>query len=212
LPWRHFAEGKTDMPGRIAAAAGLTALLAACGTAREAPAPVDTAERPPWADGRDIVTAARPNARPQDLSNLPARILALHNRERAAVGTPPLAWDAALAAAAASYGPALAAHGRLVHSPATSRPGQGENLWMGTAGSFSLEEMVGSWSVEKRLFTPGTVPNVSRSGHFSDVGHYTQMIWRRTVRVGCALHRSRANDYLICRYSPPGNVLGERVP
>jgi hypothetical protein len=96
--------------------------------------------------------------------------------------------------------------------PPRAGPGQGENLWMGTAGSFSLEEMVGSWSVEKRLFTPGTVPNVSRSGHFSDVGHYTQMIWRRTTRVGCALHRSRANDYLICRYSPPGNVLGERVP
>lgn len=196
---------------RIAAAAILTALLAACGTGREVPRE-DVAERPPWADGRQIVTAARPNAGPQDLSNFTARILALHNRERAAVGVPPLAWDAALAAAAASYGPALAAHGRLVHAPAASRPGQGENLWMATAGSFSIEEMIGSWSAEKRLFAPGTVPNVSRSGHFSDVGHYTQMIWRRTTRLGCALHRGRTNDYLICRYSPPGNVLGERVP
>ncbi|HZF94321.1 MAG TPA: CAP domain-containing protein [Allosphingosinicella sp.] len=198
-------------PRRTAAAAILTALLSSCGTAPEAPREAP-AERPPWADGRQIVTAARRNAGPQDLSNLSARILSLHNRERAAAGVPPLAWDAALAAAAASYGPALAAHGRLVHAPAASRPGQGENLWMGTAGSFALEEMIGSWSAEKRLFAPGAVPDVSRSGHFSDVGHYTQMIWRRTTRLGCALHRGRDDDYLICRYSPPGNVLGERVP
>jgi hypothetical protein len=111
-----------------------------------------------------------------------------------------------------SYGPALAANGPLVHSPQTSRPGQGENLWMGTPGAFSIEEMVGSWSAEKAVFVPGMVPHVSRTGHFSDIGHYTQMIWRTTTRIGCALHRARAADYLICRYSPPGNVVGQSVP
>lgn len=125
---------------------------------------------------------------------------------------PPLAWDANLASAAASYGPALAARGRLAHSPPQSRPGQGENLWMGTAGAFSIEEMIASWAAEKSVFVPGTVPNVSRSGHFGDVGHYTQMIWRTTTRVGCALQRGRANDFLICRYAPAGNVVGAAVP
>jgi hypothetical protein len=196
---------------RSAAALGVVLLLVGCGRSAERGGN-EEAERPPWADGREIVTAARPNAGPQDLSNLAGRILALHNRERAAADAPPLAWDERLAAAAAAYGPALAARGGLVHSPAASRPGQGENLWMGTAGAFSVEEMVGGWAAEKRLFVPGTVPNVSRSAHFSDVGHYTQMIWRSTTRLGCALHRGGANDYLICRYSPPGNVIGEAVP
>ncbi|MEA3041925.1 MAG: hypothetical protein QOC65_1414 [Sphingomonadales bacterium] len=167
--------------------------------------------RPPWADGQVVVTE-RPAGARQDLANLAGRIVALHNRERAAVGAPPLVWDAGLASAAASYGPALAARGRLGHSPAESRPGQGENLWMGTAGAFSIEEMVGSWAAEKSVFVPGRVPNVSRSGHFGDVGHYTQMIWRATMRVGCAVHRGRANDFLICRYAPAGNVVGEAVP
>ena len=200
---------------RAAAAAILLFLLAGCGSGArvsDAPAAQPAAERPPWADGRQIVTQARPGAAPQNLSDLPRRILAIHNRERSAIGAPPLAWDEALAAAAASYGPSLAARGSLAHSPAASRPGQGENLWMGTAGAFSIEEMVTSWAAEKRLFTPGTVPDASRSGHFTDVGHYTQMIWARTTRLGCALHRGGRNDYLICRYSPPGNVLGERVP
>lgn len=169
----------------------------------------DEPERPPWADGREIVTKA-PAGRPQDISNLADRILELHNRERRAVQTPPLVWDSNLAAAA--YGPALAARGRLAHSPPESRPNQGENLWMGTAGAFSIEEMVRSWAAEKSVFVPGMVPHVSRSGHFADVGHYTQMIWPTTTRLGCALHRGRSSDYLICRYSPPGNVLGQSVP
>lgn len=168
-------------------------------------------DRPPWADGREVVTEARPGAR-QDLTDLPARILALHNRERAAVAVPPLVWDSRLAAAAASYGPALAARGRLAHSPQESRPGQGENRWMGTAGAFSVEEMVGSWAAEKSIFVRGIVPQVSRSGVFGDVAHYTQMIWRTTSRIGCALHRGRTADYLVCRYSPPGNVAGQPVP
>jgi hypothetical protein len=38
------------------------------------------------------------------------------------------------------------------------------------------------------------------------------MIWRGTSRVGCELRSSRSNDYLVCRYSPPGNVVGVMVP
>lgn len=170
------------------------------------------ASRPPWADG-EMVRDVRPaSAGSQTLANMPARILALHNRERAVVSASPLVWDARLAAAAASYGPALAARGRLQHSPQASRSGQGENLWMGSRGAYSVEEMVGSWANERRLFRPGTFPDVSSSGHWSDVAHYTQMIWRGTSRVGCALHQARDWDYLICRYAPPGNVVGQRVP
>ncbi len=168
--------------------------------------------RPEWADGR-MVREERPLAAgPQDLSRLEARLLALHNRERSAAGAPPLAWDPALAAAAKSYGPALARLRRLAHSPAEARPGQGENLWRGTRGAYSLEEMAGGWAGERTLLRPGIFPNVSRSGNWRDVAHYTQMVWTGTSRVGCALHKSREWDFLICRYSPPGNVVGRRVP
>jgi hypothetical protein len=168
--------------------------------------------RPEWADGR-MVREERPAlAAPQDMSRLEPRLLALHNRERAATGAGPLIWDAGLAAAAKAYGPELAGRGKLVHSSPASRPGQGENLWMGTRGAYSLEEMAGGWAGEKILFRPGLFPRVSRSGQWSDVAHYTQMIWRGTRRVGCAVHTGRDWDFLICRYSPPGNVVGQRVP
>ena len=168
--------------------------------------------RPEWADGRMVREERPAYAEAQDLSWLEPRLLAIHNRERAAAGAAPLAWDANLARAAAAYGPALARRGKLAHSEAAARPGQGENLWMGTRGAYALEEMAGGWAAEKSLLRAGIFPNVSASGNWRDVAHYTQMIWKGTRRIGCAIHTSRDWDFLICRYSPPGNVVGQRMP
>lgn len=142
------------------------------------------------------------------LSPVYARILAAQNQQRAIVGSPPLQWDPALASAAASYGPALARIGHLQHSPKSARPGQRENLWMGTHAYFSPEQMVGTWTAEKRFFRPGVYPAVSTTGNWVDVSHYTAMIWPTTTHVGCAIYSTAAVDYLICRYSPPGNIDG----
>lgn len=186
---------------RSAAALAAILLLAACNSSP-----------PPWADGRRVAEERQGDGEAQDLSRLEPRLLAIHNRERAATGARPLVWDSGLAAAAASYGPALERLGRLAHSPAQERRGQGENLWMGTRDAYALDEMAEGWAAEKSLLRPGAFPQVSRSGNWSDVGHYTQMIWKGTTRVGCAVHKARKWDFLICRYSPQGNVVGQRVP
>lgn len=140
------------------------------------------------------------------------QLLNAHNRERALVGAPPLQWDPSLARSAISYGPTLAALGGLQHSPRASRPGQRENLWRGSAHAYLPAQMVGTWIAEKRYFRPGIFPAVSATGNWLDVSHYTQMIWRTTTRIGCGVYRSRQWDYLICRYSPPGNADGKPVP
>ena len=163
--------------------------------------------------GLVLLLAAIPAAaQPQPLDAFSTRVLAAQNHERLALGLQPLQWDPARAAAALSYGPALAAIGTLQHSPKESRPGQRENLWMGTSGAFTPEQMVGTWIGEKRYFRPGIFPAVSTTGNWLDVSHYTTLIWPTTIRIGCALYRARGWDYLICRYSPPGNVDGKPVP
>ena len=146
-----------------------------------------------------------------DEQSFVARMLVIHNRERAAVGAPPLAWDPALAQSAASYGPALASLGRLQHSPRETRPGQRENLAMASSGYFDDSQLAHLWVAEKNHFVPGLFPNVSRTGYWKDVAHYTQMVWKGTTHVGCALYRGGGNDFLICRYSPPGNADGKPV-
>jgi hypothetical protein len=147
---------------------------------------------------------------PGAVGELARRILAAHNRERAAVGHPPLEWDPELAASAASYGPVLASLHHLVHSPRASRPGQRENLAMAFHGTLAADQMVGLWAAEKRLLRPGIFPAVSQTGNWEDVAHYTQMVWPTTTRVGCAVFQADW-DYLICRYSPPGNLDGKPV-
>lgn len=140
-----------------------------------------------------------------------ARLLYAHNMERASVGAAPMVWDARLAAAADAYAAQLARTGRWGHSSSYTRPGQGENLWMGTRGAFSLDRMMADWTSEKRMFRAGVFPNVSRSGSWQDVGHYTQIVWPATRRVGCSVRSSRGFDYLVCRYSAAGNAMGQRV-
>ena len=144
-------------------------------------------------------------------TGIAAPLLDAHNRERAAFGSPAMAWDPALADGAQSHAHTLASLGTLRHSPRNARPGQGENLWIGTRGAYSLPSMVGAWASERRLFRPGRFPANSRTANWADVGHYTQMVWPTTSRLGCALASSARWDVLVCRYSPPGNVDGVTI-
>lgn len=144
-------------------------------------------------------------------SQFPSRMLAAHNVARAQAGVAGLVWDPALGTAAAAYAEQMAITGQFQHSDRHARPGVGENLWMGTRGAFSVETMVGGWASEQRQFVPGIFPNNSRSGNWMDVAHYTQMIWPTTTRVGCALASNARTDYLVCRYSPAGNIDGRPV-
>ena len=138
-----------------------------------------------------------------------AVMLARHNEARSALGIPALTLDDDLNQQALDYAKEMAASGSFQHSPSSSRPGQGENLWAGTAGKFSYDSMVGAWIDEKQYYIHDRFPYVSNTGKWQDVGHYTQIIWRDTTRLGCGLATGGGWDYLVCRYAPPGNVSGQ---
>jgi hypothetical protein len=146
-------------------------------------------------------------ARPQD--SFEVQLLQAHNLERRLFQDTPMVWDVRLASDADAYAAELSRTGRWGHSPPERRVGQGENLWTGTRAAFNLASMVREWTDEKRFFRSGVFPNVSRSGSWHDVGHYTQIVWPTTIRVGCGLRSSRDWDYLVCRYANPGNVIGD---
>lgn len=143
-------------------------------------------------------------------TNFDSRILAAHNRERSDAGLSLMRWNGDLAKSAGDWADFLARTGRFEHSPDDpDEPIQGENLWAGTAGYYQPESMVGLWIAEKKHFKRGSFPYNSRSGRVEDVSHYTQLMWRRSREVGCALRRGRDEDFLVCRYKQAGNIIGE---
>ena len=151
-------------------------------------------------------------AAPQGPALLQQAMEAGHRAARAEKGLPPLSWDPALARDAQAYANTLAATGNFEHSEQPpGAPPQGENLWSGTRGAYRYAEMVGHWVEEKRDYVPGVVPDVSRTGQFEDVGHYTQIMWRATQRFGCAEASNAEDDYVVCRYAPAGNYIGQRA-
>jgi hypothetical protein len=173
---------------------GLALLLPVAGLAAPQTATI------PWAD-------PRPQARGEPL--LRSTMIAAHNQARRQYGVGPLLWDDSLARDAAAYARHLARTRRFEHDPQRGRrPPQGENLFMGTRGAYSYADMIGLLIAERRYFRPGRFPAVSRTGDWSQVAHYTQIIWPASQRVGCAVASNRANDYLVCRYLPAGNVVG----
>ncbi|KAG9136835.1 hypothetical protein Leryth_004578 [Lithospermum erythrorhizon] len=42
-------------------------------------------------------------------------------------------------------------------------------------------------------------------------GHYTQIVWKESVRLGCFRGTCKnADTYITCEYDPPGNYVGEK--
>jgi len=182
------------------------ALLAGCSAAP----PQERARQP--APEKVIEPRTSSAIAPRGEALLRQAMLAGHNAARAAVGSPALVWDPALAADAERYARELARTGRFEHA---KDPGganrQGENLWTGTRGAYRYEEMVQHWVDEGRYFRNGVTPDFSTTGRWEDVAHYTEIVWRGTTRFGCALASNATDDDLVCRYTPAGNVVGQKA-
>jgi hypothetical protein len=138
------------------------------------------------------------------------RVLDEHNRERDRAGVPRLAWNDRLARGAEAWAQRLASEGWLRHASRAEHGGAGENLWMGSAGRYEPEGMIEAFVGERRLYRHGVFPEVSQTGNWQDVGHYTQVVWRGTREVGCDVARGADHDFLVCRYWPSGNWIGQR--
>jgi hypothetical protein len=150
---------------------------------------------------------------PADLTG----ITLFHNQVRAMVQTatplPPLAWDSALAATAAAWVAMCrdqdAPIGLIDHNPNRSvgHPYYvGENIF-GSGGAGTAQQAVNLWAAEKASYDYATN---TCSG---TCGHYTQIVWRSTVKLGCARGTCPGLTFgnsIVCNYGPGGNVGGQR--
>ena len=126
-----------------------------------------------------------------------------HNAARAQVGVGTMTWNNTVATYAQNYANQRIADCNLVHSGGP----YGENIAWGSP-SLTGTDAVNLWVAEKADYDYNS--NTCASGKVC--GHYTQVVWSNSVRLGCA--RVQCNDnkgwFVICNYDPPGNYIGQR--
>jgi len=133
-------------------------------------------------------------------------ILNAHNTERRLVGVSDLVWDAGIAEYAYEWALKLAREDDgLEHRPPFGRI-YGENLSYFLGYSFTANRGVDMWNDEKADYSYSTVGSSQRGV----VGHFTQVIWANTSKVGCGCAKSaNGGYYFVCNYNPPGNYIGQ---
>lgn len=132
----------------------------------------------------------------------PQDYVAAHNAARAQVGVGPVQWDNTVAAYAQNYANQRAGDCQLIHSGGP----YGENIAWGSA-DLSGKAAVDMWVSEKADYDY----NSNNCSPNKVCGHYTQVVWRNSVRIGCAKVRcSTGGTFIGCNYDPPGNYVGEK--
>lgn len=134
-----------------------------------------------------------------------------HNKVRTQenASLPNLSWDATVGAYSKSKVEYLANNGcQLSHTAGPTNPGYGENLFWGSGSSWTVTDAVTSWYSEKSNYTYST--NSCASGKVC--GHYTQVVWKNSTKLGCYLANCPNNGGMIigCNYDPPGNYSGQK--
>jgi uncharacterized protein YkwD len=119
---------------------------------------------------------------------------------------PDMAWSDTVAASAKAWADNLAAtqNCNLVHE---SQSTYGENLAMGT--NLTPQQAVTMWASEKNLYTWSAT--YSMADFNAGSGHYTQLVWRKSIQIGCGSATCGRNVVISCRFSPPGNYIGQAV-
>jgi uncharacterized protein YkwD len=129
------------------------------------------------------------------------QMLSAHNAVRSRVGLPPLLWSDNLARFARDWANTLLARNQFSHRPNSP---YGENLFEIRGDVASPQEVVGDWASEARDY------DYRANRCHGQCGHYTQIVWRNTKSVGCAVARGGRREIWVCNYDPPGNYVGQR--
>ncbi|KAG9444308.1 hypothetical protein H6P81_015648 [Aristolochia fimbriata] len=135
---------------------------------------------------------------------LAREFLLAHNKVRQQLNMPPLVWDRKLVRFARGWATHLATTD--CSKPKHSNGPYGENAFWGSGHDWKPTDAVAAWANEYSFYNSSN--NSCKLGN--DCGHYTQIIWRTSQRMGCEQVNCPSGDtYITCNYDPPGNYVGE---
>ena len=145
-----------------------------------------------------LTTQAQP-AKEAEISD----VLLRHNYWRAEVGVGKIEYSNELADVAFVWAKKLKEKNCAFEH---SGNGYGENLFKGTKGYYTVSDAIDSWGAEKKDYNYSK--NKCKPG--AVCGHYTQIVWKNTTKVGCAQIECNGMVTWVCNYDPPGNYVGQK--
>ncbi|XP_062239146.1 glioma pathogenesis-related protein 1 [Platichthys flesus] len=145
-----------------------------------------------------------------------------HNRARSSVSPPAsymlyMTWDEGLSLIAKEW----AEHCVFQHNPKLNNDPSvhptfssvGENIWTGSPSLFDVTSAMKNWVDEKEHY------DYQGNKCSLDCGHYTQVVWGSSYKVGCAAHLcpggvagfdSKEGVVFVCNYATAGNMNSAR--
>jgi len=131
--------------------------------------------------------------------------LKTHNEYRAKHGVAPLKLDKKLCSYAQEWANKLAKDDSFEHR---TNQDFGENLYCSWSSNPKAKcpgsKPVDSWYSEGNNYIFGTEPTNSSSGHF------TQVVWKKSEKLGIAKARSKSGKVIVvANYEPAGNWIGQ---
>lgn len=165
-----------------------------------------------------LACCAMPAVAAQALDFDAAEMLAAHNRWRATVGAPALTYSTELAASAQQWADHLKQSNRCQMQHSQPNGAYGENLYWASAIEWSNgkrevqkvspKKVVDEWASERADYDYAR----NRCAVGKMCGHYTQVVWRATTTVGCAVAvcGNTLEQVWVCQYQPAGNWIGKK--
>ncbi|XP_013397582.1 serotriflin [Lingula anatina] len=149
-----------------------------------------------------------------------AAILKRHNEMRRSVSPSAsnmrsMVWDNDLALIAKRWANKCEwRHGNIKQGTPYANDYLGQNLYSSTHPPSTTVEPMNSWFAEKKDYSYAR--DTCKPGEIC--GHYTQLVWANSYRLGCAFKECRRNSpfgtskwyYSVCNYYPGGNIIGRK--
>lgn len=126
-------------------------------------------------------------------------IFNLHNAYRKRHDVPALKWSSRVAGSAEAWARAC----KFQHE---SQSQYGENLyavWGLPNVDRALSGAAAAWYDEVGDY------RYTNPGFSMKTGHFTQVVWKNSKKLGCAARQCGPMTLVVCRYDPPGNVMGQ---
>ncbi|CAL1537633.1 unnamed protein product [Lymnaea stagnalis] len=127
-----------------------------------------------------------------------------HNKLRSSVNVQDLVWDSKLATIAEKY-----TSGCVRNETST---GYGETLFYSYPkvrnNKKLASEAIGFWASPVNFVKPKWECSIKSK---TACGAATQLVWRKTTHIGCSIAHCSDNfeNFVVCLYTPRGNIIGE---